>query len=208
MYQIICPQCSNPNNFETEQSRPEECCFCFTVFNKDVAVHEIPDQTKGKLTGLKLVYQQTSGIIEINGESNLLGREHIGSQILSKILVNQKQVISRKHCSINLHDGKYYLKDEGSTNGTFYGVSKIDCLKEAQLIENNSILFLGREAFLVQCVYEEVKESQAEIQAEKEEQTSKPVLYRCKEGCGFESETYLEICPKCMSINSLIAISG
>jgi len=206
MYRIICPQCSNPNNFETEQSRPEECCFCFTVFNQDIAVHEIPDQSKGKLTGLKLVYQQTSEFIEINGESNLLGREHIGSQLLSNILVNQKQVISRKHCSINLQDGKYYLKDEGSTNGTFYGVSKIDCLKEAQLIENNSILFLGREAFLAQHVYEEVKESQAEIQAEKEEQTTKPVKYRCKERYGFESKAYLEICPKFMAMNSLVEI--
>jgi hypothetical protein len=206
MFQIICPSCSNKNVFETAEKKPLECSFCFTTFNDTLKVEEIADEKKGALIGLKLVFQQNSESITFNGNSCILGRENTGSQLLSAIRVNGNQVISRKHCSIYLSDGKYLLKDEGSLNGTFYGVSKIDCSKEAQIIENNSMIFLGKEAFLVQYQYEETKIAASTQTADAPKEAPKPKKYRCKEGCGYESETYADICPKCIANNSLVPI--
>lgn len=217
MFQIICPSCNNKNLFEKVENKPVECSFCFTTFDNTLKVEEIVDgkkektegsteEKKGVMIGMRLVYQQNSESIMINGNRCILGRENTGAQLLSAIRINGKQVISRKHCSINCVDGKYYIKDEGSLNGTFYGVSKIDCSKEAQVIDNNSIIFLGKEAFLVQFMYEETKTPLPPQTAEIPKETPKPQKYRCKEGCGFESETYVDICPICMSCNSMVAI--
>ncbi len=205
MFQIICPTCSNKNLFETTEQKPVECSFCFTSFTDSIKIEEIAEDKK--LIGLRLIYQQNSESVLINNCNCILGRENIGSQLLSNIRINGNQVISRKHCSINLIDGKYYIKDEGSLNGTFYGVSKIDCSKENHIIENNSLIFLGKEAFLVQFQYEDTKKESVDQQStDTPKETPKPKKYRCKEGCGFESESYMDICPKCMSNNSMVAI--
>jgi pSer/pThr/pTyr-binding forkhead associated (FHA) protein len=206
MYQIICPECKNANPFETVASRPVECSFCFTAFNPEITAEEIADIQKGKLIGIRLVYQNNSETIELKGEHNILGRGNLGSSLFSAIKVNGNAVISRKHCSISQVEGKFYLLDEGSTNGTFYGVNKIDCSKMQQEIENNSIIFIGHEAFLAQFIYEDLKVLDSEQKQKTEEETKKPKKYRCKEGCGFESEKYQEICPKCMASNSMVGI--
>ena len=206
MFQIICPGCSNRNLFETIGKKPVECSFCFSALNDSLAVEEIADENKGTLCGLKLVYQQNSESIIINVNSCFLGRENTGAQLFSKILVNGNPVISRKHCSVNFIDGKYYLKDEGSLNGTFYGVNKIDCSKNAQIIENNSIVFLGKEPFLAQYQFKETKGSVSQQTDTQPEETNGPRKFRCNEGCGFESETYVETCPKCMTNNSMVEI--
>jgi pSer/pThr/pTyr-binding forkhead associated (FHA) protein len=171
-------------------------------------VIEIKEENKGKLIGLKLICQSTSEEITIKDESTILGREYVGAELFSKIIVDQKQVISRKHCSILRSGETYVLKDEGSTNGTYYGVNKIDCTKEAQAIEHNSILFLGREAFLVQFIYEEVKQSNTGGYDSSNRKPDKPVKYRCNEGCGHESDTKFDICPKCMTSNSMVEINA
>jgi Zn finger protein HypA/HybF involved in hydrogenase expression len=206
MFQIICPECKNPNPFEIKANRPVECSFCFTSFTAEMRVEEVADSTKGKLIGLKLIYQKTSETIEIKEECSILGRENIGTEIFSVIKVNGNPVVSRKHCSISQIDCKFFILDEGSTNGTFYGVNKINCAKIPMEIENNSIIFIGQEAFLVQFVYEDLKETNANQTNTNIEDTKKPVKYRCKEGCGFESETPVEICPKCMASNSMVGI--
>lgn len=206
MYQIICPVCNNPNAFEAIESRPVECSFCFTTFDATLPAVEIATLNVGKLCGLKLVYQQNSESIDIKENSCILGRENTGAKLLSNIIVNGVPVISRKHCSISLIDGKYYLKDEGSVNGTFNGVSKIDCSKDAQIIEDKSIIFLGKEAFLVQYQFQESVSVEKQEVPPKENDADKPKKYRCNEGCGFESETYLEICSKCMTSNSMVEI--
>ena len=206
MFQIICPTCTNRNSFETVEKKPAECFFCFTKFDDTVKMEETADEKKSIPYGLKLVCQQNSESIIINGNSCILGREYAGGQLFSKILVNGNPVISRKQCSINFIEGNYYLKDEGSRNGTFYGVSKIDCSGNAQIIENNSIIFLGKEAFLVQFQYDETKASETQQTDTKAEESSTPHKYRCNEGCGFEAETYYDICPKCMTSNSMVEI--
>jgi len=206
MFQIICPTCLNRNSFETVEKKPAECFFCFTKFDDAVKMEETADEKKGTPCGLKLVCQQNSESIIITGNSCILGRENTGAQLFSKILINGNPVISRKQCSINFVDGNYYLKDEGSRNGTFYGVSKIDCSVNSQIIEDNSIIFLGKEAFWIQFLYDEPKVSEAGQTDAKAEESGPPHKYRCNEGCGFESETYYDICPKCMTSNSMVEI--
>jgi hypothetical protein len=204
MFQIICPSCSNKNQFDTVDKKPVECSFCFSTFNDTIKAEEIADEKK--LIGLRLVYQQTSDSIAISGTNCILGRENFGSLLFSGIRINGCQVISRKHCSINLIDGKYYLKDEGSLNGTYYGVSKIDCSKEPQVIENNSMVFLGKEAFLVQFQYEELKVPDPLQTEKKAEVKAVPIKYQCNQGCGFESDIYIDMCPRCMTSDSMVGI--
>jgi pSer/pThr/pTyr-binding forkhead associated (FHA) protein len=206
MYRIICPGCSNPNNFEIIQNRPLECSFCFTTLSNELSLEEIKDENKGKLIGLKLICQNTSEVLTIEGDSGIIGREHVGAKLLSNITVNQKQVISRKHCSLYRVADNYYLKDEGSTNGTFYGINKTDCSKDAQVIEDNNIIFLGREIFLIQFIYEESQLNENSNKPTTIEPTAKPIKFRCNEGCGYESLAPFEICPKCMTSNSMVEI--
>jgi hypothetical protein len=204
MFQIICSECKNPNPFGMPVNRPVECSFCFTSFSSDLKAEEIKDENKGKLIGLKLIYQKTSELIEVKGDFNILGRANFGAALFLGIIVNGKSVISRKHCSISKLDDKYFLLDEGSTNGTFYGVNKITCFKSPQEIENNSLIFIGEEAFLVQYIYDEQHlQEKVEVKAE---ELKIPKKYRCKEGCGFESEALVEICPKCMASNSMVGV--
>jgi pSer/pThr/pTyr-binding forkhead associated (FHA) protein len=206
MYQIICPTCLKPSLFKAIENKPVECSFCFTTFYDSTPFNEVNTESKGKLSGLKLVYQQNSESIFVSGNTCIIGRENIGAALLSGILNNGNPVISRRHCSVTFTDGKYWLKDEGSRNGTYYGVSKIDCSGPAQVIEDNSIIYLGREAFLVQFQYEETKTSGSQQTAVDPKETNKPHKFRCNEGCGFESDTYLEICPKCMTSNSMVEV--
>lgn len=204
MFQIVCPECNNATKFEKLEKKPTECSFCFATFSNDVTIEEIEDD-RGTLVGLELIYQKTLQKILVKGEFNLLGRQNTGDDVLSAIIVNGSPVISRKHCSISLIEGKYYLKDEGSTNGTYYGLSRKDCSGKAYEIENDSMLFLGQEAFLVKHLYDK-KEQECCKETPEMNKLQKPKKYRCNEGCGYESEVYSEICPNCMTSNSLVEI--
>lgn len=200
MYQIICPDCANATKFESLSKRPEECSFCFATFSKDIACQDIEDN-RGMLCGLELEYQSTNEKITLKGDFNLLGRQNIGREVLSKILFNGIPVISRKHCSVSLINGKFFLKDEGSTNGTYYSLNKVDCTKEICEIENGSLIFLGQEAFLAKHIFKKEEKQESTVAEEKIKR------YRCNEGCGYESEKYEEICPNCMTSNSMVEIS-
>lgn len=204
MLKIICPNCSHTILFETPEKKPAECSFCFTAFNDPAEVSEVADENRGKISGLKFIYQQNSESFTVSGDSCIIGREHEGAQLLSGILNNGRPVISRRHCSVTFREDHYWLKDEGSSNGTFYGVNKMDCAHTVQCIEENSIIFLGKEAFLVQYQYEE---KIIQPQQQEEQQGKKKIhRYRCNEGCGFETDTYVEICPVCSTCNSLVEI--
>lgn len=204
MLQIKCPVCKNIHTFANSSQKPAECQFCFTNFGEDMVPEVVPDVPNLLPIGLKLIYQNTSECIDIKINYTLLGREHLGSELFNNIRCNGKPVISRKHCSISFTDGKFLLKDEGSSNGTFYGVSKIDCKLHVCEIEHNSLIFLGKEAFLAQLVFpEKTKKTGHTTVAE----TPKIKKYRCNQGCGFETETYVDICPKCYTSNSLIEVT-
>ncbi len=127
--------------------------------------------------------------------------------MFSQILYNGKPTISRRHCSIEFKDGKFILSDEGSLNGTFAGVNKLDCRNNPQVIEHNSILFIGKEPFLAQINFKQ-KKSDAEENKPTEETTRKIKHYRCNDqNCsGYTSEEIFDYCPECSSFNNFIVI--
>lgn len=208
MFKIVCPNCERENQFQSRSNTPAECSFCFETFNSDIQVEEITAQG-AEVTGLTIIYQITQQRIEISSlHKVILGRENFGQDVFSKIHFNGKPVVSRKHCSIEFKEGNFYLLDEGSLNGTFYGVNKLSCKSTPQIIEDKSIFFIGEEAFTASINYKELKQTENIIVAEHKTEDVKAVLfYRCNESvCGFESQSFIPVCPSCSTYNSLIPI--
>jgi hypothetical protein len=205
MQRIVCNNCGKENLISEEDYSITECAYCFEPIQitNDVDNSFSSNDPPSRLT---LICQETneSIAIPVMGKA-ILGREGLGAEVFNKILSEGKPVISRKHFSIVFRDGSYYIKDEGSKNGTFYGHAKLSC-KDEQKIEDNTILFVGEEVFIVQISYtipSKDKISASNLKAEE----VKPNGYRCNEtGCGYETKDFVAVCPKCSTYNSLIAI--
>lgn len=60
----------------------------------------------------------------------------------------ENKLVSRHHATVLFHKGSFYLKDEGSTNGTFIGKSKLDA-KQPKELSNMSIFSLWDEPFML-----------------------------------------------------------
>jgi pSer/pThr/pTyr-binding forkhead associated (FHA) protein len=215
MYKVICYNCLSEVTFSDPKSMPKECPYCFETIDASVPVTEIPITT-GIVDSLTLIYQiNQQKIIVLPAGITFLGRENTGAETLKNILCNEKPVVSRKHCSIEFKDNKFFLKDENSLNGTFYGVNKINCNNNPQLIENNSMIFLGQEAFLAIIKYkvtapitQTTDSTQASSNEKKEDGKETLTIkkrYRCKD-CGAEFDTWSQECPKCETYNGLVEI--
>jgi pSer/pThr/pTyr-binding forkhead associated (FHA) protein len=207
MLKIICPNCDKENIFQSRGNMPSECSFCFTSFPSTITISEIADGSR-EITGLTIIYQINQQRLEISTlHKTILGRENFGAAVFSKIFFNGKPVVSRKHCSIEFTDGKFYLLDEGSLNGTFYSVNKISCKTSPQVIEDKSIFYIGEEAFLAQINFKEEAKKVEVVTPTKEEETKAIKVYRCNEsGCGYETQSFISVCPNCSTYNSLIPI--
>jgi len=161
-----------------------------------------------EIIGLTLIYQINQQQIEIHtAQKTVLGRESFGSNVLSNIFFNGKVVVSRKHCSIEFKENKFYLQDEGSLNGTYYGVNKIDCRNSPQVIENESLVYLGEEPFLARIRFK-LPEKIAQNEPFPPQDALKIVRkYKCNESsCNFESETPQSVCPNCDTYNSMFPV--
>lgn len=214
MPKFVCPNCEKENSLLPGSPIPDECIFCFSFIPPDIEV--VSDQINAVQdsvpVGLILIYQRNGEQFEVSNQPlSILGREHVGGSLLFSILINGKPVISRKHCSIEFKDGQFYLSDEGSVNGTFYGVNKISCANFPQRIEDNSILYLGQEPFLARIKYQILAqtsdvESNDSIPDPEPALQSTPTRYRCNESsCGYEAEVYSQVCPGCDTYNSMIS---
>ena len=205
MLKIICPNCEKENTFHSRGNIPSECSFCFTEFPTTSTFSETADSVS-EITGLTIIYQITQQRLEISTlHKSILGRENFGASVFSEIFFNGKPVVSRKHCSIEFTNGKFYLLDEGSLNGTFYGVNKISCKNSPQVIEDKSIFYIGEEAFLTQINYKE-QEQKADFKREAEHDENERVKsYKCKK-CGTESNTFTIKCSRCGFKNTLIEV--
>lgn len=206
MLKIICPNCEKENTFQSRGNTPSECSFCFTSFPSSITITEIYDDGR-EIIGLTIIYQINQQRLEISTlHKTILGRENFGASVFSKILFNGKPVVSRKHCSVEFTNGKFYLLDEDSLNGTFYGVNKISCKNTPQIIEDKSIFYIGEEAFLAQINYQELKqEASPQSTVENKNETKTIKQYRCR-GCGNNFEEFSDDCPVCERYNSLIPI--
>ncbi|MDD3877227.1 MAG: FHA domain-containing protein [Bacteroidales bacterium] len=206
MFRIICPDCKHNNDFKSQENKPTECYFCFNSISSSMEVIEIPDYETLQVSGLTLIFQSTSETIHIDTESCILGREHTGSEVMKKIMSSGKHVISRKHCSLQLSNNIYFVKDEDSFNGTFVGIDKKECKTSLLAVNDGDLLYLGKEAFLIKYVYKKSDEIETENQEKLKPAEVRLKKFRCNQGCGYETETYTEMCPKCFTCNSLIEV--
>jgi len=206
MLKIICPNCDKENIFQSSGNIPSECTFCFTSFPTTITISENVDNSRD-VTGLAIIYQINQQCIEISTlHKTILGRDNFGSSLFSKILFNGNPIVSRKHFSIEFKEGNFYILDEGSLNGTFFGVNKINCRNSPQIIEDNSIFFVGEEPFLAKINYKDQAHIEFEEQVEENLIETKSIKqYRCTK-CGKNFEEKSETCPSCERFNTLIPV--
>ena len=192
------------------------CDYCDTEFTFDSTIPQLcpnclspltTTETKEAAISLELVYQKNGAHIYLKiSEDTVLGRGAEGKDILSAI-----PQISRSHCTITLDKEKLFVTDNNSTNGTYLGAAKIDCKRfPKQELKDGEILYLGREAFLIQLERDKENESfngavsvqfDTTTQKHEEPSPSTPTQYECQ-GChDYVSDTPEFTCPKCRTYN-------
>ncbi len=199
MPEVICSNssCNKTISFDNEWDLPSECPYCFENLEREIV-------------GLTLIYQMNQQRIEVPASrKTILGRRGLGAEVLSKIVFNGEQVVSRNHCSIEFRDNKFYLQDEGSLNGTYYGRERIDCKNAPQVIENGGLVFLGEEPFIGLVRYKAIQGLCAQNQNLIEQPPNPTRRLRCKLGCGYETEDPRATdCPICDTANCLVNAVG
>jgi len=211
MYKINCIYCGEEFVFESLSERPETCPNCLSSLKginalKNFARGESQsdfqkDVEKDSPAGLTLIYQTTNEAIHLRHRDKIvLGRKNVGAEVFGKI-----QQISRRHCVIEFIDNQYRITDLNSSNGTYLGISKIDCKTNPQQPLNYSdLLFLGREPFLVKKYSEDTDVQEKEnapvdekkVCSDAELVKKRIVSYKCL-GCGREYDRKRDICEEC-----------
>lgn len=202
-YKIICDYCDEDIEFTDPARRPETCHNC-NSFLGNLEVQHFADEDKNKnerksedisLGGLTLIYQKTGEEILIDQTSKIIiGRGYTGKEILGNI-----SQISRKHCVIDFVENEYTVTDCGSMNGTYVGIAQVDCkINPDQILEDNDLLFLGKEPFLIKIKTEPIA-TNVET-GDGAGKTNKG--FRCK-SCGAEFDEYDHTCPQCTAYGSL-----
>jgi len=202
MDNIVCPSCKKENTVPDGDVNNFDCTFCYESIQIDGLITSADQKNDSRtISSLTITYQFKDENLEIPvGEKFLLGRSHFGSVLFSGILYNDAPVISRKHCSIEFKGGRFYIKDEGSHNGTFYGLNKIGCECPRE-IEDGGIFYLGREPFVASFNFVAAPKS-TESQEMPIEEKIEITSYRCS-ACGQEYDQYSKICPNCKSYKKL-----
>jgi len=173
MEKIICKYCKKEIEIKNLVSMEIECPNCLSKINLK------------KMKKVELIYQKTGGKITLHiYNEKILGRENYGKEILKDI-----PQISRKHCKLMFQDNKIYIIDLNSLNGTYIGLSKVDC-KEKKILSNKEIIYLGQEMFIV--LYDEDNLKKNKIIVNK---------FECQNCHNFISEKKEFTCPKCHTYN-------
>ncbi|MDH5657707.1 MAG: FHA domain-containing protein, partial [Spirochaetia bacterium] len=174
--------------------------------------------------GFSLISQKDGSVITfLHADTMLLGRNHQGKEYFAAI-----PQISRSHAKIEFYDNHYRITDMNSSNGTFLGVEKINCkMHPAQSLKDGEILFLGREAFLIQINTRQKYDSQKDAgvfvkirnanpenlignapaaDADHASERKKPYIpaqeFVCKNCYNYKSEIKEFTCPLCNTYNS------
>lgn len=207
MLKLICPNCKAENKFHNRNSIPSECTFCWEPIPEGIEI--VGEEDNKEIIGLTIIYQITQQGLNIPASDKvILGRGNYGANVFSQILFNGEPVISRKHCSIEFKDGNFYLLDEGSLNGTFYGVNKISCKGSPHIIEDKRIFYLGKEAFIAQINFKDEIQNQGLAETAKGLETKTIKLFRCNDqNCsGFETSEPFDVCPVCGAYRNIIPV--
>jgi len=205
MFRITCDYCFEDHFFELENDRPESCKNCNsplghlavenTLEEEASAIRSLNDEFGGAIT---LTYQKTGEQIEIpHSEIIILGRQNTGRELFEKI-----PQISREHCKIEFINGQYLVTDLNSMNGTFIGNNQRDCLKhKKELLTDNVVLYLGREAFLVSISILVSTSQQSSYDNDLTDEFNS-LRFKCK-ACGKIHDMNLMICDACGSYGQI-----
>jgi pSer/pThr/pTyr-binding forkhead associated (FHA) protein len=196
---ITCDYCGESIILDESEARPKTCATCNSFIDhiKATSLDELKpvEETKPSagFEGLELICQKTGAVIKINHSTQtVIGRESTGKEILSSV-----QQVSRKHASIDYENDHYCISDLGSTNGTFIGISKIDCKRNPkQILNDGELVYLGKEPFMVRLL----KKAGPIVQPEPVQK--KPTKFKCA-SCGTEFKERTDICAQCGSYGSL-----
>jgi hypothetical protein len=187
-----------------------ECPFCFEEIDASLVSEETKESQQ--ITGLRLVYQINQQRIDVPASGRtVLGREAFGANVLSNIFFNGRQVISRQHCSVEFRENRFYVQDEGSLNGTFYGPNKINCRNLPQPIQNGNLIYLGQEPFLA-TIQKKPVEKWVQTERETPQAATTITKYRCNDpNCTPPYECELippdKVCPKCGTFDRFVAVT-
>ena len=200
MDRIECNYCGGKIEFHEPGNPPDECPNCLTPIElSDIHSvhrnHTQPDE-KCSLEGIVLTYQKTGEkIILDHGDVMVVGREYLGAEVLGRI-----EQVSRAHCKLEYIDNQYVVSDLDSLNGTFAGALKINCATNPkQKLDENGLLFIGRELFLVNLRYNATGCGEPDVGSNQrnastgDEDIQYKVVYKCK-GCGKEFIERPDIC--------------
>lgn len=197
---IKCTDCNNKYEFDNLSNIPSTCEHC----NEDLVWEEVidsdevvesRDKINAEIVNLVWTMQRDSSSFNVSKSSDdlcFIGRLHNGAELLGKILHNSVPIISKTHCSVQFSENTVYLKDEGSTNGTYLGHDKISC-ENKQVLKDKQVVWLANELFIVSFEFKKEDILESPI--------NNPPQYRCK--CGFTFDTRTEICDNCGEYNSL-----
>jgi len=195
---IKCTNCHTSYEINDSTNIPTTCEHC----QEDLEWKEIKEQEGNKnaeIVNLIWTKQLDSSSFNVSKSSNALhfiGRLHHGSEVLGNISQNNVPIISKTHCSLEFSENIVYLKDEGSTNGTFLGYEKISCINKLPL-KDNQVVWLANVLFIVTFEYKKEEEIPLNI----------PVQYRCRD-CGHIDDSKTESCLKCDAWDSMIKFNN
>lgn len=94
-------------------------------------------------TGARLIIRHSSERQEehvLTGGTTVLGREAINDIVL------QDPEVSRRHAQITFQDGRYYIEDLGSTNGTFINKRRISV---PTWLNNGDVIEMGESLSII-----------------------------------------------------------
>jgi hypothetical protein len=182
MTSVPCPRCRRQVEPARTESGSLQCPECF---------EPLQAVAPAEPTMLVLTYQKTGQRITVaDAHGVVLGREGYGRELLATI-----PQVSRAHCQVECRDGKWWLRDVGSTHGTFAGADRTECRKEAVPIHDGDLIFLGRELFTASVV-PTAAASGGELPAV-ERRAVRP-RFECPScGLGLEAGPADGVCPKC-----------
>ena len=128
----ICPTCKTPN-------KPSEllCTRCFGDISWVTPVEQSPPKQAAKAAKPEpsvLILEFDTGKVEVKS-GDVVGRNSVGKDVLQGY-----EKVSRAHAQFLLKDGKWYIKDAGSSNGTFVdgkrlGKDEVACLSVVSSIK-------------------------------------------------------------------------
>lgn len=191
MKEIRCNSCGKKIYTSSEIT---ECIYCSY---DDLTLNNINDDDINEkfISHLLLTYNKTGENILIKeGRKVFLGRKNFGKEVL------RDEHISKSHCSIEIKGNDIFVEDVGSFNGTFYKKTDEEHrVSDKQKLEDNELLFLGKESFLIGFVYEDIiKNAIKENNLEGQTSPANEKCFICP-NCGREYIKKPEYCRSCQT---------